>query len=111
MERKNAWKTYSEEDISKLNAISAEYVKFLDNGKTERECVAQTVEMAKAKGYRNLNTVIANGEKLNPGDCVYSDFMDGFFCPERCCLQMQVVRLPPDIVRRRPTLSSSGHFE
>ena len=36
MERKNAWKTYSEEDISKLNAISAEYVKFLDNGKTER---------------------------------------------------------------------------
>ena len=51
MERKNAWKTYSEEDISKLNAISAEYVKFLDNGKTERECVAQTVEMAKAKGY------------------------------------------------------------
>ena len=75
MERKNAWKTYSEEDISKLNAISAEYVKFLDNGKTERECVAQTVEMAKAKGYRNLNTVIANGEKLNPGDCVYSDFM------------------------------------
>ncbi len=47
MERKNAWKTYSEEDISKLNAISAEYVKFLDNGKTERECVAQTVEMAK----------------------------------------------------------------
>ena len=31
--------------------------------------------MAKAKGYRNLNTVIANGEKLNPGDCVYSDFM------------------------------------
>lgn len=75
MERKNAWKTYSEEDISKLNAISAEYVKFLDNGKTERECVAQTVEMAKAKGYRDLNTVIANGEKLNPGDCVYSDFM------------------------------------
>ena len=75
MERKNAWKTYSEEDISKLNAISAEYVKFLDNGKTERECVAQTVEMAKAKGYRSLNTVIANGEKLNPGDCVYSDFM------------------------------------
>ena len=75
MERKNAWKTYSEEDISKLNAISAEYVKFLDNGKTERECVAQTVEMAKAKGYRDLNTVIASGEKLNPGDCVYSDFM------------------------------------
>ena len=71
MERKNAWKTYSEEDISKLNAISAEYVKFLDNGKTERECVAQTVEMAKAKGYRDLNTVIANGEKLNPGDCVH----------------------------------------
>lgn len=44
----------------------AEYVKFLDNGKTERECVAQTVEMAKAKGYRDLNTVIANGESSTP---------------------------------------------
>lgn len=66
MERKNAWKTYSEEDISKLNAISAEYVKFLDNGKTERECVAQTVEMAKAKGYRDLNTVIATAKSSTP---------------------------------------------
>lgn len=55
--RKNAWKTYSEEDISKLNAISAEYVKFLDNGKTERECVAQTVEMAKAKGLSQFTSL------------------------------------------------------
>ena len=51
MERKNAWKTYSEEDISKLNAISAEYVKFLDNGKTEREVVCETLPMLEAKGY------------------------------------------------------------
>ena len=65
MERKNAWKTYSEEDISKLNAISAEYVKFLDNGKTERECVAQTVEImlfkiGKQPIFKGLNIVGAH---------------------------------------------------
>ena len=66
MERKNAWKTYSEEDISKLNAISAEYVKFLDNGKTERECVTETVAAAKAAGYIDLNDAIKAGRPSSP---------------------------------------------
>lgn len=75
MERKIAWNTYSDEDIAKLNAISTEYFEFLDNGKTERECVTETIAMAEKKGYRNLATIIANGEKLAAGDCVYSDCM------------------------------------
>ena len=67
MERKNAWKTYSEEDISKLNAISAEYVKFLDNGKTERECVTETVAAAKAAGTTRAVASMHRAAQEHPG--------------------------------------------
>lgn len=43
------------------------YKKFLDNGKTERECVQQIIEIAESKGYKD----ISNFGKLNPGDKVY----------------------------------------
>ena len=75
MERKVAWTTYTDEDLAKLNAICTEYAKFLDNGKTERECVREAVKQAEAKGYRDLEKAIANGEKLQPGDCVYLNWM------------------------------------
>ncbi len=75
MERKIAWNTYSAEDFASIDAISNEYFAYLDNGKTERECVIETIEMAEKKGYRCLETVIANGEKLNAGDAVYSNCM------------------------------------
>ena len=75
MERKVAWKTYSEEDLLKLDRIANDYKAFLDNGKTERECVRQAVEKAEAKGYRPLEDAIAKGEKLAAGDCVYVNWM------------------------------------
>ena len=43
------------------------YKAFLDNGKTERECVSQTVSLAKAKGYSEL----CEKTELKPGDKVY----------------------------------------
>ncbi len=75
MERKNAWTTYSEANIAELNEICTDYARFLDNGKTERECVTQAVAMAEANGYRNLDEVIASGETLKAGDCVYVNNM------------------------------------
>lgn len=59
MERKNAWKTYDAAENEKLNAVCSEYSKYLDNGKTERECVTHTIKMAEAKGYRDMNKIIA----------------------------------------------------
>ena len=36
MEKKNVWKTYSEEQLAEVNAFAKEYMNFLDEGKTER---------------------------------------------------------------------------
>ena len=75
MERKVAWTTYTDEDLAKLECIAGKYAKFLDNGKTERECVTEAVKLAEEKGYRCLKCAIEKGEKLNPGDCVYVNWM------------------------------------
>ncbi len=75
MERDNAWKKYSESDLEKLEKINRDYRKFLDTGKTERECVAESVRLAKEAGYRNLADIIANGETLKAGDKVYLAYM------------------------------------
>ena len=50
MERPNAWKNYDDEALAMLEAVSVRYRDFLDHGKTERECVTETVAAAKAAG-------------------------------------------------------------
>ena len=47
--------------------LISDYKTFLDNGKTERECVAQIIESAKAKGYKDISEF----KKLKKGDKVY----------------------------------------
>ena len=76
MERKNAWKSYNEEERTSLFGLGERYREFLNNGKTERECVKQGVEMAKARGYRDLADLIAAKEAVKPGDKLYSVCMD-----------------------------------
>ncbi len=76
MERSNAWKTYEEPALAALERLAREYRAFLDNGKTERECVSETVRMAEARGYRDLGKLVESGTRLNPGDKVYSVCMD-----------------------------------
>ena len=59
------------------------YIRFLNECKTERECVREAVKQAEAAGYRNLEEVIANGETLKAGDKVYAVCMEktlALFC-------------------------------
>ena len=72
MEKINAWTKYSPEQTEELEVLCAEYRDFLSRGKTERECAALTVEMAKACGYRNLSELIENGETVKAGDKIYA---------------------------------------
>ena len=75
MERPNAWKKYDEAQLAALEAVSQKYRSYLDNGKTERECVTETVAIAEEKGYVNLNDAIKTGTPLKPGDKVYVNCM------------------------------------
>lgn len=71
MERKNAWETYEEAQLKELEKISNDYKKALDKGKTERECVKLTVDMARERGYRELNELIKEKKAIKAGDKVY----------------------------------------
>lgn len=55
-----------------MEKLCEDYRHFLDDGKTERECVSQSVRIAEQAGYRNLADVIEEGGKLTAGDKVYS---------------------------------------
>jgi len=71
MERKNAWNLYSEQQLEELEILCKNYREFLDKGKTERECIAQTIELAREAGYMDLDEVIRSKGTLKAGDCVY----------------------------------------
>jgi len=76
MERKNLWETYTEEQIKDLEVLCESYKNYLDEGKTERECIREAVKQAKEAGYKELKEVIANNERLAKGDKVYAVCMD-----------------------------------
>ena len=52
--------------------LIVDYKNFLNNGKTERECVEQIIKMAEKKGYKD----ILKYKKLKPGDKVYIQKMN-----------------------------------
>ena len=69
MERRNAWKTYTQEQLKELDQINDRYKICLDEGKTERECIRLTVKEIEKQGYRNLNDIKGS---LKTGDKVYA---------------------------------------
>jgi aspartyl aminopeptidase len=76
MEREVAWKSYTEEEMAKVQALGESYKAFLSAGKTERECVKETVRLAKKKGFKDLSARIAAGKKLKAGEKLYYTYMD-----------------------------------
>ena len=76
MEYKTAWKKYSAADLEALEALNAGYKTFLDNGKTERECVDEAVKMAEAAGYIPLETALKTRRRLGAGDKIYAVCMN-----------------------------------
>ncbi len=80
MEFKNVWKNYDKKQMKELEALNKEYIDFISECKTERECTDRIVAMAEAAGYRELETVIAAGKKLKAGDKVYAVWMNKSVC-------------------------------
>lgn len=72
MERKNAWLSYTKEELEKVDSLNKGYMQFLDAGKTERECVKVIIDQAEKAGYVNLEEYKKSGRKLKVGDKVYA---------------------------------------
>lgn len=66
------WEKYSDEEKKELYNLNEGYKVFLSQCKTERESTDEIVRQARARGYRDLQEVIKNGERLRPGDKVYA---------------------------------------
>ena len=76
MEKKNVWETYNDSQLEELERFTKEYMQFLDEGKTERECIDVIVNKIEAAGYQELAVLQKNGQTLKPGDKVYSVCMN-----------------------------------
>ena len=72
MERKNAWKSYTEKDEKAIEKLCDGYKDYLFNGKTEREGTKYVIEKAKAAGYISLEDAISANKKLKAGDKIYA---------------------------------------
>ena len=72
MDRPNAWKEYTEEQLDQLHYLCEGYKAFISENKTERECCAAAVAMAEEAGYVSLESRIEEGRRLVPGDKVYA---------------------------------------
>ena len=76
MERKNVWNTYDLKTQKACDTFAEEYIRFLNEGKTERECIDRIVNDAEAEGYIELSEAVREGKKLAAGDKVYSVWMN-----------------------------------
>lgn len=76
MEHKNTWETYNAKQLKEVDTFAREYMDFLDNGKTERECIDQIVNTIEQAGYQELETLVKSGRELKTGDKVYSVWMN-----------------------------------
>ncbi|MCQ2520321.1 MAG: aminopeptidase [Lachnospiraceae bacterium] len=72
MEVKNCWEKYSVKQLRELEVFCKDYRDFLDNGKTERECVNAIVNLCEKSGYVELEKVISEGKEIKKGDKIYA---------------------------------------
>ncbi len=88
MERVNAWTKYDKKQLGEIDKITKDYLKFLDKGKTERECAKIIVEAAKEKGYVDIKDIISEGKKIKAGDKVYA------LCMNKCVALFNIGKKP-----------------
>ncbi len=72
MKRPNVWDTYTASQLVELEEFADAYKAFISANKTERECCAAGVELAREHGYVDLVDCINAGQTLKPGDKVYA---------------------------------------
>lgn len=76
MENKNIWETYDAEQLAEMERFAEQYRRFLDEGKTERECIDSIVNRIEQEGYRELDALRRENRSLQAGDKVYAVCMN-----------------------------------
>lgn len=76
MKTESVWTKYSEKQLKELEKLSTDYRTFLDEGKTERECVSYIVNRIENEGYVELAKLLKSGKKIKAGAKVYAVNMD-----------------------------------
>ncbi|MDO4614314.1 MAG: aminopeptidase, partial [Lachnospiraceae bacterium] len=76
MKKINAWNTYDLKMQKECDTFADAYRVFLDDCKTERECIDRFVCEAEDAGYIELARVIEEKRQLKPGDRVYAVWMN-----------------------------------
>lgn len=64
---KNGYDRLTAEDEAAMKTYCEDYKRFLDAGKTERECVDESIRLVEAQGFK----MFTRGMAVNPGDRLY----------------------------------------
>ncbi|MBQ2184234.1 MAG: aminopeptidase, partial [Lachnospiraceae bacterium] len=72
MDNKCVWNKYNATKLKELESFTSDYINFISECKTERECVEKIVNDIEKEGYIDINNAIKAGKKLKAGDKVYS---------------------------------------
>ena len=65
--RKNAYESMTDKEKQEMYELCDEYREFLDEGKTERECMEKALLMAQSRGFKDIDSI----DRLKTGDKVY----------------------------------------
>lgn len=72
MEREVAWKKYDKAALDELEALAVDYIDFISENKTERECATAAIAAAEDAGYDSLADCIAAGTPVGPGSKLWA---------------------------------------
>lgn len=72
MKEINSWTNYNKKELGEIDRLSKNYIDFISENKTEREATSALISLAEKNGYRNLDEIIKNGEKLEQGSKIYA---------------------------------------
>lgn len=76
MENRNSWEAFTAKQLKEVDGFAADYIDFISNCKTERECVDEIVKEAEDAGFTELNTLINGKKKIKTGDKIYAVWMN-----------------------------------
>ena len=70
---KNCWEGIDKKIEKEIEELSSSYKKFLDMGKTERECVETICTLLEKNGFVNIDSITSTQKSFKPGMKIYQN--------------------------------------